>query len=100
MSDKYTSDISGQEDDSSIECDEILAGIEDIICDKLNITEEELEGLLQSMNLNLEDLTDAANLKSFILDYKELTNLDLLINEELTDLIYSTENQIICLLEE
>lgn len=100
MSDKDNSDISGQEDDSSIECDEILAGIEAVICDKLNITEEELEGLLQSMNLNLEDLTDAANLKSFILDYKELTNLDLLINEELTDLIDSTENQIICLLEE
>lgn len=100
LSDKDTSDILGQGDDLSIECDEILAGIEAIICDKLSITEDELEELLQSMELNLEDLTDATNLKTFILEYKELTNLDLLINEELTDLIDSTANQIVNLLEE
>ncbi|MBQ8412138.1 MAG: hypothetical protein IJX12_00745, partial [Lachnospiraceae bacterium] len=65
----------------------VLIELKEMVMEELNITPEELDSLLQDMNLSLEDLLDVGNMKEFILQFKDSTNVDLLIDENLADLV-------------
>lgn len=81
---KVNTDI---EDTTVIQAAEVLQAVEQLIVEELNITPEELDTLLQDMNLSLEDLLNPANMKEFILQLNNSTNVDLLINEDLATLV-------------
>lgn len=66
----------------------ILADIRELIMETLGITEDEFDSLLADMNLVLADLTDMSVLKSFILQSRNATEVDMLIDEGLANLIH------------
>ncbi len=75
------------EDATVVQAAGVLQAVEQLIVEELNITPEELDALLQDMNLSLEDLLNPANMKEFILQFNNSTNVDLLINEDLATLV-------------
>lgn len=64
-----------------------LTELKNIVMEKLDITEEELNGLLESMGIELVDLLDVNVFKDFVLTTQNATNVDLLINEDLSTLV-------------
>ncbi|MBP3620316.1 MAG: flagellar hook-length control protein FliK [Lachnospiraceae bacterium] len=65
----------------------VLTELKNIVMEKLDITEEELDGLLESMGIELVDLLDVNVFKDFVLTTQNATNVDLLINEDLSTLV-------------
>lgn len=65
----------------------VLTELKNVVMEKLDITEEELDGLLESMGIELVDLLDVNIFKDFVLTTQNATNVDLLINEDLSTLV-------------
>lgn len=65
----------------------VLTELKNVVMEKLDITEEELDGLLESMGIELVDLLDVNVFKDFVLTTQNATNVDLLINEDLSTLV-------------
>lgn len=65
----------------------VLTELKNVVMEKLDITEEELDGLLESMGIELVDLLDVNVFKDFVLTTQNATNVDLLINEDLSILV-------------
>lgn len=65
----------------------VLTELKNVVMEKLDITEEELNGLLESMGIELVDLLDVNVFKDFVLTTQNATNVDLLINEDLSTLV-------------
>ena len=88
-----TSEVESKSTDADIdeelvaESSDILLELVDMITKELDISVEELENVLNDMNLSLEDLLDVSNLRDFILNCEDCTNVDLLINEELSEMV-------------
>ena len=65
----------------------VLTELKNVVMEKLDITEEELNCLLESMGIELVDLLDVNVFKDFVLTTQNATNVDLLINEDLSTLV-------------
>lgn len=65
----------------------VLTELKEMIIDKLDITEEELDELLENMNISLFDLMDVNILKDFILTEEGCSDVDILINENISTLV-------------
>lgn len=65
----------------------IMKELKEFISGELGITDAEIQTLLSQLNMNLEDLTDLSNFKEFILLSQGYTNVDVLINEGLSDFV-------------
>ena len=79
---------------------ELLSEIKEIIMEALGITDDELDSMLEDMNLTLTDLMDVSVLKSFILQSQDATEIDMLINENLTNLVRETVDAVETLVEQ
>ena len=79
---------------------ELLSDIKQIIMEMLGITEDELDSMLEDMNLTLVDLTDVSVLKNFILQSQNATEVDMLINEDLVNMVQETVDAVESLAEE
>lgn len=90
---------------------EILSELQDIIRDILTkagynqetegtdvteviITDEDIENILSEMNIKLQDLLDTSNLKEFILKVNNSTEVDILINEKLANIVNVATEQV------
>ena len=84
-----TSEVdSNQEVDQQIdESAAVVDEIKTIIKDALNITDEELESLLVDMGIQITDLAIGDNLKNLILQAQGATNVDMIVNEGLANLV-------------
>ena len=58
------------------------------------ITDEDIENILSEMNIKLQDLLDTSNLKEFILKVNNSTEVDILINEKLANIVNVATEQV------
>ncbi len=65
----------------------VIKEVKEAIKDALGITDEELDNLLADMGIALTELMLGDNLKNFILQVQGATNVDLLVNESLANLV-------------
>lgn len=92
-SEKTTADAGDGEVIDTDKVSKALTELKEMVMEKLDITEEELDELLNSMNISLFDLMDVNILKDFILTKEECSNIDILINENISTLVGDmTEN--------
>lgn len=77
----------GNTTDNIATASEVINTLKNMIMDNLNITEEELNNLLDDMNIELCDLLSADIFKDFVLISQNCTNVDLLINEDVSNLV-------------
>ncbi|MBQ8167677.1 MAG: flagellar hook-length control protein FliK [Lachnospiraceae bacterium] len=84
-----TSEVdSNQEAEQQIdEATAVIDEIKTIIKDALNINDEELESLLADMGIQLTDLAIGDNLKNLLLQAQGATNVDMIVNEDLANLV-------------
>lgn len=86
-SEKITADAGDGEVIDTDKVSKALTELKEMVMEKLDITEEELDELLNSMNISLFDLMDVNILKDFILTKEECSNIDILINENISTLV-------------
>lgn len=90
---KTTADAGDGEVMDTDKVSKALTELKEMVMDKLDITEEELDELLNNMNISLYDLMDVNILRDFILTKEECSNIDILINENISTLVGDmTEN--------
>lgn len=103
VSDKYDSTDTKKTDDDStmVNSDDItggaeklIQGIKDIVTETLGITEDELENMLSELGISIEDLLDGSIMKDFILKSQNATEVDILINEGLADMISGVSDKL------
>ncbi len=93
--DVKTTDSEVEKEDSLV--DQAVALIKEVkatLKDALNLTDEELEGLLADMGIDASQLLIGDNLKNFILQFKGATTVDLLVNEDLANLVADITNEV------
>lgn len=84
-------------DDEDQQVKDIASLIKDVknaLKDTLDITDEEFENLLADMGIKITDLMLGDNLKNFILQSQSATNVDLLVNENLANMVNNLLSQI------
>lgn len=77
-----------------------IQNIKEIFIDALDVTEGELENMLNEMGISEGDLLDVNTMKQFILQTQNATEVDILINEGLADLINGVSDEINTLIEQ
>ena len=89
--DKYTGSMSKTQPDKTVTDKDVAAGvisdIKDAIKDALGVSDEKLEKMLSDFGIDITDLLDVNTLKEFVLDVNDSTEVDLLINEDLSNLL-------------
>ncbi|MDD6327078.1 MAG: flagellar hook-length control protein FliK [Lachnospiraceae bacterium] len=73
---------------------EVISAIENILADKLGISEEELEDALETFGFVISDFADTDKLQSFILQFEGASEVDLLIRGELSEMVSDLTKQI------
>ncbi|GEM_PF-2012308 len=66
---------------------QLMEKLKEFVLDELGITDEELTNYLSDLNMNLMDLTELSNFKELVLASRGYSNVDVLINEELSDFV-------------
>lgn len=84
---KMSSEASTVEQDVSCDIKDVIQQIKDVLEEKLSVTEEELNKLLETFGVDVTDLLDLGNIKEFILNVQGASDVELLINEELSGII-------------
>ena len=77
----------------------LIQSITDILKQTLNLSEEELQGQLELAGVDIQSLLDPAAMKDFVLQVKGASEVDLLINEDLSTLIQELTDDISELVE-
>lgn len=89
--DKYTASMSKTQPDKTITdkdvAVDVISDIKDAIKDALGVSDEKLEKMLADFGIDITDLLDVNTLKEFVLDVNNSTGVDLLINEDLSNLL-------------
>ena len=67
--------------------DKLLTDLKESLEEQLGITEEDIENLLASLGFELQDLIDPDTMKSFMMNVQGVTEVDLLIREDLANLL-------------
>lgn len=70
-----------------------------VLEEKLGCTEQDIEDALENMCMMLQDLLVPNNLRDFVLQMNNATEVDLLINEQLPNLVSDIQNAIVSILE-
>ncbi len=78
---------------------DVIKDVKEILTEELGISEEELESLLADMGISIQDLFTGTNLKDFILQISNATEVDLLINEDVAKLLNNILDKFNSLLE-
>lgn len=89
--DSKASDEEGNLVDKAVE---LIKEVKEVLKDALNISDEELEGLLADMGIDISQLLIGDNLKNFILQVQGASNVDLLVNENLANLVSDVTNKV------
>jgi len=80
-----------EETDEEIQtCDKVVALVKQVketLKDSLGLSEEQIDDILADMGITAGELLLGDNLKNFILQAEGATNVDLLVNEELSNLV-------------
>lgn len=81
--------VQGQNGDGleASEAEQLLDDLKNILTEMLDVTEEELEDMLEDFGAALEGLFDMGSLKAFILNVQGASEVDILVNESLADLL-------------
>lgn len=66
---------------------EILQNLMDFLQNQLGISDDEVNQLLEQMDMKLSDLLDFSNLRGFVLKAEAMTEVDLLINEDVSRMV-------------
>ena len=74
--------------------------IYDVLEEKLGCTEKDIDDMLENMSMMLQDLLVPNNLRNFVLQFNNATEVDLLISEQLPNLVADIQNAISDILEE
>lgn len=89
--DKYTASMSKTQTDKTVAdkdvASAVVSDIKDAIKDALGVSDEKLEKMLSDFGIDITDLLDVNTLKEFVLDVNNSTEVDLLINEDLSNLL-------------
>lgn len=89
--DKYTASMSKTQPDKTVTdkdvAADVISDIKDAIKDALGVSDEKLEKMLSDFGIDITDLLDVNTLKEFVLDVNNSTEVDLLINEDLSNLL-------------
>lgn len=67
--------------------DGLLTELKESLEEQLGITEEDIENILASLGIELQDLFDPDAMKSFMMNVQGVTEVDLLIREDLAKLL-------------
>lgn len=89
-----------EEQDAVDKVAELIKEVKNTLKEALGLTEEEIDGLLADMGIDLSQLLIGDNLKNFILQSQGATNVDLLVNESLAELLSGVTDKISQLVEE
>lgn len=81
--------VLGQSGDSleASEVEQLLDDLKSILTEMLDVTEEELVDMLEDFGVALGSLFDMGSLKAFILNVQGASEIDILVNEGLADLL-------------
>lgn len=104
-SDQKTEDVnktsaSEQPDSMKDTIKKVIDKIYDILEEKLGCTEQDIEDVLENMGMMLQDLLSPDNLRDFVLQFHNATEVDLLISEQLPNLIEDIQNTIVDILDD
>lgn len=108
QSEKVKSDSSTQETQDAQEsgdvskknqADEMLTDLKESLEEKLGISEEDIESILSSLGIELQDLFNPDAMKSFMMCVQDVTEVDLLIREDLANLLAELTDMVDGLLE-
>lgn len=96
------SKASGQAEDNldASEVKQLLGELKNILTEVLDVTEEELTDILEDFGVDLGSLFDMGSLKAFILDVQDASEVDILVNEDLADLLREVTTAVENLLDE
>ncbi len=78
----------------------LIKEVKETLKEALGITEEQLENILADMGIDASQLLLGDNLKNFILQAQGASNVDLLVNEKLVDLVTDISDKVANLIEE
>lgn len=77
----------------------VIDKIYDVLEEKLGCTEKDIEDVLENMGMLLQDLLVPNNLRDFVLQMNNATEIDFLISEQLPNLVSDIQNAIVDILE-
>ncbi len=80
--------------------DEMLTDLKESLEEQLGITEEEMENILSLLGFEIQDLVDPDAMKSFMMNVQGVTEVDLLIREDLANHLTELTDTVDGLLEE
>lgn len=83
---ELTSELKGLLDELKVMLKDLLAEVENIDEDTV-VTDEQIQEVLSSMGINLQDLLKVSELKNFILELNGSTEVNVLIDEKLASMI-------------
>lgn len=83
---ELTSELKGLLDELKVMLKDLLAEVENIDEDTV-VTDEQIQEVLSSMGINLQDLLKVSELKNFILELNGSTEVNILIDEKLASMI-------------
>ncbi len=92
--DKNVETFNVEDEEAVATATQILKNVKEVIKEELGISDEELDKLLQDMGISLQDLLLGNNLKDFILQFSDATEVDLLINENVANLFSNINTKI------
>lgn len=79
--------------------DKLLTDLKESLEEQLGITEEDIENILASLGFALQDLVDPDAMKTFMMNVQGVTEVDLLIREDLANLLTELTDTVDVLLE-
>ena len=72
----------------------LVKQVKDTLKEKLGLSDEQIESLLADMGITAPELLVGDNLKAFVLQAEGATNVDLLVNEDLSNLVKNVTDEI------
>lgn len=102
--DKYTTSMSGTQSvktvtDKDVAAD-VISDIKNAIKDALGVSDDKLEKMLADFGIDITDLLDVNTLKKFVLDVNNSTEIDLLINEDLSNVLDDITSSVMDILKD
>lgn len=102
MADKFLSTVvkaNVKKDDKKID-DGVLDEVKNAVKDALGISDEEMEEILAELGIDVSDFFDVGVLKEFVLNAEASTEIDLLLDENLSSLYENVTNAVTDILAE
>ena len=90
------------DDSSSIksqDCKKFIQKLKNILKENMGLEDSQIEETLNALNLSIEDLFDPSIFKQFIMDVQQISDVDMLINEEISGFVGDMMNMLDSLLK-